>query len=229
MHATVTTLVAALAFTLSPLTSSTPRITGVAPQVVVAGPSPQQVTVVGAGFMPGLSLAVMNPAGSTQVYKNIDVQSQEEASFRVSVPFPTTGAYLFTVTNTDGGVSQPFRFDVGGPKPVNATAPVIDSVTPQRAAKQSQPQALTIDGKRFVQGLTVTINDPAGNATTVSGTQITNLTQNSFVISVVLTVEGEYTVSVTNPDGLTSNSVSLSVRHLMVTSERVVLPLNSGD
>lgn len=167
--------------------------------------------------MPKLSLIVTTPAGSTQVFKDADVQSQQEASFRVGVVLAVSGVYSFVVTNTDGGVSQPFRLELreAGPAAAPATAlsaPVISAITPSKTSKQSQPQAFHLDGSRFMQGLTVTISDPVGGATVVSGNGITDLTANGLTFTSAITVEGEYTISVTNPDGKTSNAVSLSVR-----------------
>jgi len=215
---TLTTLAAAVAITLSTITS-TPHITGIAPQGLKPGPAAQQVTVVGSGFMRGLSLSITGPAGQSQTYKDIEVQSQEEASFRVPVVLPVVGVYQFVITNTDGGVSQPFAFELHAPTPPSgpmasqaSTAAVIDAITPSKPSKQSQPQLLVFNGQRFVQGLTVTFHDPTGTATTISGNEISNLSSNGFTASVVLTVEGEYTVTVTTPDGQVSNSASLSVR-----------------
>lgn len=212
---TLKLMVATMVVSLSAV-ASTPRVTGIAPQTLKPGPSAQQVTVIGEGFVRGLTLTVTSPAGQSQVYKDIEVQSQEEASFRVQIVLPVAGTYQFVVTNTDGGVSQPFKFDLGGGATPAATAPstapVIDAITPSKTSKQSQPQLLQFSGQRFVQGLVVTFNDPAGNDVRVSGNGITNLTSNSFTAAVVLTVEGEYTVTVTTPDGQVSNSASLSVR-----------------
>ena len=214
---TLTMIAAVVTVSVSAMTS-TPRITGVAPQVITASPNAQVLMVGGEGLIRGLSLAVMSPSGSTQVYSNIEVASQEGASFRLPVQFPVPGAYLLTITNTDGGTSQPFRLDVRGPGPMvgvaNKTAPVISTLTPSKAGKQTQPQTFNVEGQQFVQGLTVTLNDPTGDETIVSGNAINNVSSNSFTFTVILTVEGEYTVSVTNPGGSTSNSVSLSVRGL---------------
>ncbi len=212
MHLKFTTLAATLAMALS-FSPSTPRITGVAPASLAPSASAQPITITGEGFMRGLSLTITSPVGATQVYKDMDVQSQEEASFGVSAVLPVAGTYSFVVTNTDGGVSQPFQLQLRAAAPAqpSTTAPVINTITPSKTTKQTQPQTLRIDGARFVQGLTVTLNDPSGAGTTVSGTAISDFTANGFAMSVTLTVEGQYTVTVTNPGGQVSNVVSLSV------------------
>jgi hypothetical protein len=212
---TILTVATTVVLSLSAGAMSTPRITGIGPQTLAPSANVQSVTVTGQGFMRGLSLTVTNPDGATDVFKDVEVQAQEEASFRVSVRMQVAGAYSFVVTNTDGGVSQPFKFTLRAATPTatpSTTAPIIDAITPSKGTKQSQPQSLRIEGKRFQQGLVVTVNDAAGNATQVSGNAISDFTQNGFTISVLLTVEGEYTVSLVNPDGQASNAVSLSVR-----------------
>jgi hypothetical protein len=213
---TFTTLLATIALTLSTAATSTPRITGITPQSIVTGPTAQQIAVTGQGFMRGLSMVVTDPAGATQVFKDINVETQESASFNVAVAFPIVGVYQCVVTNTDGGVSQPFGLTVRDAAPAAATsqstAPVITSISPSTLRKQSQPQTLRVDGARFAQGLIVTFDDPTGKAVQYSGRDITNQTANSFTLTVIITVEGEYTLSLVNPGGEASNSVSLSVR-----------------
>lgn len=192
---------------------STPRIAGVSGVALSPKPTPQAITVSGEGFMNGLSLTITTPDGANEVFKDIPVQSKENAVVRVQATLPVPGVYVFVTTNTDGGVSQPFRFELkSAGLAARAAAPVIDAITPATVNKQSQPQVLTIDGKRFLQGLIVTLNDAAGHATSVSGNAISHLTENSFAMTVLISVEGEYTVSITNPDGQVSNSASLSVR-----------------
>lgn len=213
---TFTTLVATIALTLSTAATTPPRITGIAPQSLVTGPTAQQIAVTGQGFMRGLSMVVTNPAGATQVFKGMNVEPEESASFSVTVAFPIAGVYQFVVTNTDGGVSQPFSLTVrdGARAAVTSqsTAPVITSISPSTLGKQSQPQTLRVDGARFAQGLIVTLDDPTGQAVQYSGRDIANQTANSFTLTVIITVEGEYTLSLVNPGGQASNAVSLSVR-----------------
>lgn len=211
LHTTLATVLVALTATVT----STPRISAVH-GVTTPKPTPQTITIAGTGLMNGLSLQISAPDGTTQMFKDIKVEPQEDAAFKVDATLATPGAYVFIATNTDGGVSQPFRLDLKASGAGSATpttmGPVIDGITPARVNKQTQPQVLTLDGKRFMPGLIVTLNDAAGNSTTVSGNAISNMTQNSFSMSVVISVEGEYTVTVTNPDGQVSNAASLSVR-----------------
>jgi len=97
--------------------------------------------------MRGLTLAITNPTGSSQVFKDIEVQSQEGASFRVAAMLPVSGVYLFVVTNPDGGVSQPFRLELRPSTPAAADqspAPRVSAITPAKVSKQSQPLAFEI-------------------------------------------------------------------------------------
>lgn len=213
---TLTTLATTLALMLTTAATSTPQITGVAPASLVTAPAAQQISVTGQGFMRGLSMVISDPAGASQVFKGMSVEPQESASFNVTASFPIAGVYQFVVTNTDGGVSQPFSLTVrdGAPRvvPSQSTAPVINLVSPDTLRKQSQPQSLRVNGTGFVQGLIVTLEDPTGKAVQYSGRDIVNQTATSFVVMVIVTVEGEYTLGVVNPGGQWSNSASLSVR-----------------
>jgi hypothetical protein len=207
---TSSTVAALLAITLF---TSTPRITGIGPAAITPAPAAQLVTVSGEAFLKGLSLAITSPAGGTQLFKDADIQALEESSFRVSPVFSTAGTYSLVVTNPDGGVSQPFQLKVAAVAPaVTGTPPVIDAVTPSRAQKQTQAQLLRVDGKRFAQGLVVNVTDPTGVTVNVSGSAIGQQTPNTFNVSVVLSIEGEYSITVTNADGQISNMVSVSVR-----------------
>lgn len=201
--------------------ASTPHITGVAPTTVAPGPNPQQLTVTGTGFARGLSLVVSSPKGGSQLFRGSDVQSVDEASFRVSAVLPTAGVYVFVVTNTDGGVSQPFRYELRAARAditkeapavtTKSAAPVIYAVTPRTKRKGTQPQDVEIQGKGFQQGLTVIVNDPVGGSQTLSGSALDNFNETGFTLTAVFAIGGEYTISVVNPDRQASNAVSLAI------------------
>lgn len=194
---------AAIALTI---VASSPRITNVAIGPAGRGSSPQVLTVSGEGFLPGLSLAVTTPNGGTQYFKGADVQSPRESSFQVSMVLATAGTYSLVVTNPDGGMSAAFALKV----PAAAETPIIDSVAPSKASVSPNAQVLRVDGKRFVSGLVVNVIDPTGTVVNVGGNDVMDITPTSFRVSVMLGLEGQYTLTVTNPDGAVSNAVSLA-------------------
>lgn len=202
------TFLIATAVLITATVLSTPRITGVAPNPIGPSPTSRVLTVSGEGFMAGLSLMVTTPGGGSRVFQDADIQQRRESSFQVSMVLATAGTYSLVVTNSDGGMSAPFQLKVAA---AATGAPVINSVTPARTTAQPGAQALRVDGKLFAQGLTVYVTDPTGQVAIVSGNDVTDVTPSGFRVSVVLGMEGQYTLDVKNPDGGTSNSFSVTV------------------
>ena len=64
--------------------------------------------------------------------------------------------------------------------------------------------------------LTTLVATIALTLSTAAGGDIANQPANSFTLTIIITVEGEYTLSLVNPGGQASNAVSLSVRGLAV-------------
>jgi hypothetical protein len=183
-----------------------PQITGVDP-VPARGSSPQTVTILGAGFRPGLTLDVTTPNGQTTHLDGPAIAATRDASFQVTVLFAVAGKYSLVVTNPDGGASKPFTLDVRAAP----TAPALDRITPDHVSPSPQPQAFQLSGARFARGAAVVVTDPAGNVITVSGGAIRNATPTSLEVSVRLAVAGEYGVSVENPSGEMSNALTVVV------------------
>ena len=121
-----------------------------------------------------------------------------------------TGYYNLAVTDTSGTITIPDAFYV-------ATPPTITSITPTTLTVNSNGVAATVTGSGFESGATVTLESASGatltntlayvNATTISGT-------------ISGTASGTYFVSVTNPDGgsATSTTVSVTVTGPSVTT-----------
>ena len=209
----IPSLTAALLVAVSAAVSN-PRITGVVAVPPGQSSSPQILTVSGESFLAGLSLTVITPGGGSQLFKGADIRSRTESSFQVSMALATTGTYSLIVTNPDGGASAAFGFTVTPSKPAaTAEAPIIDAVAPLKPVAQPDAQALRVDGKRFVSGLTVYVTDPTGQVATV--TDVIDMTANGFRVSVVLGMEGQYTLTVKNPDGGASNAFSVTVTKMV--------------
>jgi len=186
-----------------------PRIFNVSPPSPASSPSAQIVTVTGLGFLPGLALDVTAPDGEVQNYKGAAIQAARNMSFQVSVTFATTGTYTLTITNPDGGTSEPFAVQAG---PVN-DAPVVDRITPDTITRSASTQTFRVDGKGYSASSIVTVIDPTGAGTTLSGTQVTNVTPTSMQLHFIVNTRGDFSVTVTNPGGgATSNAVKITVK-----------------
>jgi hypothetical protein len=200
---------AALAATLGIALSSTPAITNVNPAAPAPSTRPQIVNVAGRDFMPGLTLAVKDPGGSTNVLQGDAVRAQTPTSFQVTLTLLEPGTYSLVVTNTDGGISPPFALAVKPHRPP-ADAPVIEKIAPSEPTKRQDAQLLVIHGQRFAAGLRAIVTDPMG--ADVPEATAAKVTPNSFELSVKLEHAGEYTLVVSNPSGATSNVFRILVR-----------------
>jgi len=85
----------------------------------------------------------------------------------------------------------------------------ITSVSPNPITASAAAQTLTINGTAFLSGATVGVGSTVYASKFVSSTQLT--------VSVTEAAAGTFAVTVTNPGGATSNSVSLTVNAPVVT------------
>jgi len=187
---------------------SVPVVSRIAPAEVAVGRVPQTMTVVGQDFQPRLVLTVKTPEGAVQEFKDDMIVMRTESSFRVTLTFATPGKYSFVVTNTDGGVSDPFVLDVRGAAP--AVLPVIQRIQPDEITKNQETQNLTVTGQRFAPGLRAIVTDPTG--TEVLDPIIRDLTPTSFTLNVKLEASGSYSLVLSTASGGVSNLATIIVR-----------------
>jgi hypothetical protein len=196
--------IAAIAITVTP---SSPRITGITPAMPARSVSAQLLTVIGEEFSPDLSLEVTGPDGTRQLLRSGDIRSPRESAFQVSVVLAAKGSYGFIVTNPDGGVSPSFPLVVG----TGVAAPAVEAVIPSKVSVNPAPQSLRVNGKGFVPGLVVNLTDPMGTVANIRGNDVRDATPETFRVAAIFRVEGQYTLTVTNPDGGVSNALSIQV------------------
>ncbi|MBV9759775.1 MAG: Ig-like domain-containing protein, partial [Acidobacteriaceae bacterium] len=85
----------------------------------------------------------------------------------------------------------------------------ITAVSPSNVSTGSNNQTITVTGAGFQSGLTVPISYPGGSGV-LSGSQIQSVTSTSFQVLVTFNNPGTYTISVTNPNGSTSNTAQIT-------------------
>jgi len=197
--------VAALA--LAGLHPQSPTITEVAPNPVSTSPSAQAITVTGRDFADRLSLSVTGPDGGIRAYPDNSVTTRRESSFQAQIFFTAPGAYRLVVTNPDGQASAPFVVNARNA----ATAPSVTGLRPLPLSKSTSPQTITVEGSRFVAGLSVMVTDPAGNVQTIQPSAIPQVEPDHFPVAVTLELTGDYGLVVTNPSGQTSNTFAFHV------------------
>jgi hypothetical protein len=94
---------------------------------------------------------------------------------------------------------------------ITTPAPAISALSPHRVPLTSTPQTITIRGSNFIDGATVTIGQRTYPATFVSSTELRVSVVPKDVFVYGWLVIPTATVRVTNPGGVTSNSLTLSL------------------
>jgi uncharacterized protein (TIGR03437 family) len=147
------------------------------------------VTVTTAGLQPADSPANIAPGADEVVF---------------TVP-AGLAAGTYPVVVTVGGVKSNSVNLIVAPPPVTITSlsPSSPGVGPN--------QVVTVNGTGFQTGLSVTIAPPGSGSVVLSGSAIQSVTPTSFQLTVTFTVQGTYTMRVSNPDTGQSNVFIFSV------------------
>lgn len=185
-----------------------PEITAITPTDLANAPKARAITINGRYFQDGLSMNVMTPGGATVEYKGNAIVDRRETSFNAMVTMADAGNYEFVVVNPDGRTSRPFRVQVK----TESLLPTVTGVRPQVVNKAASPQTITVDGTRFMAGLTVMVTDPAGNVQTIPSPDVAQVLPASFQITLPLEIAGTYEILVKNPDGTISKTFTFEVK-----------------
>jgi hypothetical protein len=189
-----------------PLTGG-PRITGVTPSTPIQSDTPQLLSIRGDLFLTGMSLVVNGPDNSTTIYGNSDIEGLQQTSFQVRVLLARVGPYTLTPRSPTGTLSHGFQIQVLS----DGAGPAISSLTPPALSRSTLGQSVAAQGTNFAPGLTVTIIEPDGATATIGGGNVTVSSSTVFQIFYVFSKVGTYTLRATNPDGASTNTVSLLV------------------
>ncbi|MEO8071005.1 MAG: hypothetical protein ABI652_06355 [Acidobacteriota bacterium] len=121
---------------------------------------------------------------------------------------------------------------------------VITAISPLGLQPGPSPQAITVNGNNFLQGLTLTVVSPTNVTTTFSGGQVQFVDTHSFQTNVVIDVPGAYLFSVRNTSGdqsatfqfvVSSNSpqvpfiAAASPTSVIRSSQSVLVSLNGSN
>jgi len=183
------------------VTGPPPAISKLSPNPMTGSNSAQVLTVTGTGFQPGLTLQI----GST-ILSNAQLMLVTATAIEVNLNVGlTTRSLAVSVTNPDGQVSGSVNLQVNAPP-----APSISSLSPSPMTGSTAAQTLTINGANFQTGAGLTVLVGSAN---YSGSQVTLVSASQIKVSVV-TGTGAKTlnVRVTNPSGMASNLMTLTVK-----------------
>jgi len=188
--------------------AATLQVTGPAPAITALSPNPmtgssngQVLTIAGTGFQAGLTVQV----GSTTLTGS-QLMSVTATAIQVNlVAGLTTRAFAVTVRNPDGQVSASVNLQMNAPP-----APSITSLSPSQVTGSNSAQTLTISGAGFQSGAGLAV---LVGATNYTGSQVTFVSGSQVKVAVVTGVGAKtLNVRVTNPSGMASNLVALTVK-----------------
>jgi Domain of unknown function (DUF1929) len=176
-----------------------PALSSLSPSSATAGGPAFTLTVNGTNFVNG-SAVRWNGAVRTTTFVS---------GTRLTAAIPATdisgqGTPAVTVANPGGATSGPLTFTVTGTG--TGPAPTLSSLSPSSATAGGPAFTLTVNGTNFVNGAVVRWNNAPRTTTFLSGTQLTAAIPAADVAS-----QGTPAVTVANPDGQTSNALTLTV------------------
>jgi peptidoglycan/xylan/chitin deacetylase (PgdA/CDA1 family) len=173
-----------------------PAVADLSPSVATAGSPAFTLTVYGSNFVSGAKVR-WNGADRTTTFVSA---TQLQASI-TAANIATPGMIPVTVLNPDGGLSNAMTFTVWGP------APAVTGLSPSYATAGGSAFTLTVSGTSFVSGAKVRWNGADRTTTFVSATQL-----RASIPAADIASAGTIPVTVLNPDGGLSNSMTFEVR-----------------
>ena len=174
--------------------SAPPSVASLSPSSATAGGSAFTLTVTGSNFVNGAKVRWNGSDRATTFVSATQLQASITAA-DVSAP----GTVPVTVLNPDGGVSNTVNFTVSAP-------PSVASLSPSSATAGGSAFTLTVTGSNFVNGAKVRWNGADRATTFVSATQL-----QASITAADVSAPGTVPVTVLNPDGGGSNTISFEV------------------
>jgi hypothetical protein len=184
-----------------------PSITAISPSAPQVGGIDQNVLVIGDNFDQNLTVTVNFPNGGSTILSGTQIQSVTKTSFVMRITFGSPGTWGIQVNSADGKSSNVFTFTVAS----STQAPTISSISPTVPIATGSDQNVSVYGSNFLPNFTVSVSFPGGGSTSLSGTQIGNVTPSSFNMRITLGVTGVWSVRVINPDGKQSSIFNFNV------------------
>jgi hypothetical protein len=189
-----------ISFTVS---NPTVQLTAISPQLATVGSAAVNVTLTGAGFLPGSTVTF----NGNQVAGATFVSATQMRIALNAAQLATPGDFPLVVKNPPpgGGVSMPLIFQV------RYSQPVLTSVTPTDVLAGSPATELTLTGSGFLSGASeVTLNNAAVAVASITPTQMKVLCPANLLAS-----SGNVAVRVVNPSpgGGQSASVNVAVKN----------------
>ena len=185
----------ALTFTITQ--SGGLSLSSLSPNSATAGSAAFTLTVNGSRFVSG-STVQWNGSALPTTYLSA---SQLTASVSAAL-IASQGTASVTVQNPGGATSNTLAFTINGSQ---SGGPSLSSLSPNSVAAGAPAFTLTVNGSGFLSGATLQWNGSPLFAN-FSGNQVT-----AYVAASLIASQGSVTISVRNPDGTTSNTLSFTI------------------
>ncbi|HMC61828.1 MAG TPA: IPT/TIG domain-containing protein, partial [Candidatus Solibacter sp.] len=177
------------------ITEAVPSIAGISPSSATAGAAAFALTVNGGNFVAGATVQ-WNGSALATTFRNATQLSAAVPAALVQA----AGLSGIGVSNPGGTQSANLTFTVNPP------APVIASLSPSSASTGAAGFSMTVNGANFVAGATVQWNGvPLATSFVNTGRLVAPVPAN------FLTAELSAAVSVANPGGAVSNSMTFTI------------------
>jgi hypothetical protein len=187
-----------------------PTISSINPSSPPVGGVDQNVNVSGTNFQAGLTVTVFFPGGGTATLSGSQILDVTPTSLTMVVTLNVAGQYGIRINNPSTLQSNVFNFNT------QAVTPAISSIAANCASNVDRPLAVT--GTNFFAGLSVSVTFPNGGGTVLQGSQIQNVTSNSFTMVATLADPGMYLFRVINPGGVQSPPASVGIAFCLSAS-----------
>jgi len=182
-----------LTFTITP-GSARPTLSSLSPPSATPGGPAFTLTVNGSGFLNGAAVQWNGSGLSTSYISANQLTALVPASLIAS-----QGSANVTVANPGGAASDPLTFTI-------ATGLTLSSISPNFAIATGPAFTLTLNGSGFQNGALAEFNGVELSTSYVSASQLTALVPANLIV-----YQGFPAVSVMNPNGAFSNSLTFTI------------------
>jgi hypothetical protein len=191
-------------FTVGAAPSINTNSSGITPATATAGSGTTAITITGTNFQTG-SIVTWNNAGTiTNLATGFNSATQLTATVPAAL-LATSGSALVTVQNPGPVNSNSVTFTIAPGVTPSITPPLV----PSSAAAGGAPFQLTVMGSNFVNGSIIQWNN--GTTTTALTTSFSASQLSALVPANLIATAGTAFVSVLNPGGGTSATVSFTI------------------
>ncbi len=187
----------ALTFTINSNQSGAASLSSLSPNSATAGGAAFTLTVNGSGFLSGATVQWNGSALSASFIGGSQLTASVSAALIAS-----QGTASVTVQNPGGATSNALAFTINSNQSVESS---LSSLRPSSVAAGAPAFTLTVNGSGFLSGATLLWNGSPLFAN-FSGNQVT-----AYVTANLIASQGSVSISVRNPDGTTSNTLSFTI------------------